>query len=1041
MASPQSGRAGYALSSGKSLSLTPGSRVLQTPLADEVIWRRLKEAGFDEESIKRRDKAALIAYIAKLEAEIFDHQHHMGLLILERKELASDYEQIKSKAETAELLYRRDQAAHLSALTEAKKREDSFKKAIGIKEECIASLEKALHEMRLESAETKVAAESRLTEARITLEDAQKKFSMAEAKLHAAESLQAEADRCNRAAERKLQEVEAREDDLRRRMTCFKSDCDKKGEEIVLERQSLSERQKALQQEHERLLDGQALLNQREEYVLSKTQELSRLEKELEDSRANIEDERRSINNEKSKLQLTEAALSKREEAVSRMEILLNKREQELLVLQEKIATKESNEIQKVVANHESTLRTKISDFDAELQVKQKAVEDEIEGRRRAWELREMDLKQREEQLLEAELDLEAQSRSLATKEKEVEELSKFLDEKEKNLRAAEQELELSKALLHKEKDECSKMKLELQQSLDYLEDRSKQVDCAKDKLEAIRSETNELSLLEMKLKEELDSVRVQKLELMDEADKLMLEKAKFEAEWEMIDEKREELRKEAEILAAERLAVSKFIKDERDSLRLERDVMRDQFNNDMETLSREREEFLDKMTCERSEWLNKMQQERKDLLMDVEAQKKELENCLEQKREELESHLREKLKNFEQEKKSELEKISFLKDKATKDLEEAALEIKKLETERMEINLDRERRNREWAELNTSIEELKVQRQKLEKQRELLHADREEILSEIERLKKFEDLKVALDNMAAAEMSQSDLTPAQPIGSPRRLLKQRALVRDADLNSQHQTDTQKITNGFGTPSMPKLDGDSHPTSTPFSWIKRCSELIFKQSAERERASTRYRDKNLISQADKSSSIPGQLLQSREFEMDGGNGKSQMSYSERPDLKYAIGEPKVIVEVPPVGKDMKGVPVLESEIVNDVTVSDRRILAGRKRRATNITHPGSLGHMEVEHNNKKRRQQEISVNPAEEDPSCPEGASSQMNVLENPKAFGSSTENQESVKEAEVVIVNTDINIIEVMAYKPKNSDIPIDQDASNHQQTISEKY
>ena len=78
--------------------------------------------------------------------------------------------------------------------------------------------------MRLESAETKVAAESRLTEARITLEDAQKKFSMAEAKLHAAESLQAEADRCNRAAERKLQEVEAREDDLRRRMTCFKSE-------------------------------------------------------------------------------------------------------------------------------------------------------------------------------------------------------------------------------------------------------------------------------------------------------------------------------------------------------------------------------------------------------------------------------------------------------------------------------------------------------------------------------------------------------------------------------------------------------------------------------------------------------------------------------------------------------------------------------------------------------------------------------------------------------------------------------------------------
>lgn len=64
----------------------------------------------------------------------------MGLLILERKELASDNEEVKSKAETAELLYMRDQAAHVTALNEAKKREDRLKKAIGIKEECIASV-------------------------------------------------------------------------------------------------------------------------------------------------------------------------------------------------------------------------------------------------------------------------------------------------------------------------------------------------------------------------------------------------------------------------------------------------------------------------------------------------------------------------------------------------------------------------------------------------------------------------------------------------------------------------------------------------------------------------------------------------------------------------------------------------------------------------------------------------------------------------------------------------------------------------------------
>lgn len=70
MASPSSGR----------LSITPSSRVLQSPLSDESIWKRLKEAGLDEVSIKRRDKAALIAYIAKLETEVRSYPLKYGFL-------------------------------------------------------------------------------------------------------------------------------------------------------------------------------------------------------------------------------------------------------------------------------------------------------------------------------------------------------------------------------------------------------------------------------------------------------------------------------------------------------------------------------------------------------------------------------------------------------------------------------------------------------------------------------------------------------------------------------------------------------------------------------------------------------------------------------------------------------------------------------------------------------------------------------------------------------------------------------------------------
>lgn len=70
MASPQPERLAITPSSARPLSITPGSRVLKTPLSDEAIWKRLRQAGFDEESIRRRDKAALIAYISKLEAEV-----------------------------------------------------------------------------------------------------------------------------------------------------------------------------------------------------------------------------------------------------------------------------------------------------------------------------------------------------------------------------------------------------------------------------------------------------------------------------------------------------------------------------------------------------------------------------------------------------------------------------------------------------------------------------------------------------------------------------------------------------------------------------------------------------------------------------------------------------------------------------------------------------------------------------------------------------------------------------------------------------------
>lgn len=64
----------------------------------------------------------------------------MGLLILERKELASKYEQVKALAESSELMHKHDSAMNKSALTESRKREECLKKTVGVKDACIASV-------------------------------------------------------------------------------------------------------------------------------------------------------------------------------------------------------------------------------------------------------------------------------------------------------------------------------------------------------------------------------------------------------------------------------------------------------------------------------------------------------------------------------------------------------------------------------------------------------------------------------------------------------------------------------------------------------------------------------------------------------------------------------------------------------------------------------------------------------------------------------------------------------------------------------------
>lgn len=943
------------------ISLTPGARVSTptttpstsglgfSPLSDESIWKRLSDAGFSEESIKRRDKAALIAYIASLEAEIYDLQHNMGLLILESKDWASKCEQAKLSTESVEVTRKRDRAALSSALAEAGKREDNFKKALGIQKQCVESLEKTLHEMRAECAEVKVSAENKMVEARHMIDDAEKKYAEAETKLHAAELAQADATRYQRAAERKLLEVEAREEDLRRRSLSFKSERDAKEKENALQRQSLSERNKSLNELQGRLAIEKDRLEKKEGDVLDKLQELSCREKELRAAEESLSTNRRNLMLEKSSMEYDKASISEREKAVIEKEALLDKRDKELLISQEKLATKEHDNAEKLRIEHENALKLRTAELEAQLEMRRKLVEEEIDAKRRTWELKELDLKHREEIILEKELELDVQMRTLAGKDKDIMERLAVVKERVNIVEKAEKEVELKKLQVEKEKEEAHRNSLTLQKSLHALEARKEEIIIAETDLQIMKSETSELLILETRLKEEIDLVRTQKLELEAEADKLKIEKSQFEMEWELIDEKREELRLEEERIAKEKLANSNYLKEERESLKMERDKIRDQYRQDLQSLCSEYAANLEELERKHSESLAQIQQERSDMLLEFEVKKRELEDKVSKRHEEIESYLMEKEKAIEEVKKNELQYISCLKENLKKEREQLTLDMKRLEVERVQISLDRERRDKEWAELNNLIEELKVQRQKLKKHRELLHADRGEIYAEIEHLKKLEKSKIPSGEIVVHEQPGPDLSNLETQATP--CFESQCMTHGLRLGSEGYIAKDGMNNNMHC--VQGLQGSS-PSTSSISWFKRWvlqRSMDEPSSGKDDRVPDSGSGDEGLRLDGKDYTEKGTLstehLHSPDTNKDGGR------FSEKADSD----EPKIIHEVPSSTGNAKELHDLEKDVIylSDNSLDALQTPSSRKRSIEILSEPPATSDEDPKQN-KKRKQ-------------------------------------------------------------------------------------
>ena len=462
-------------------------------------------------------------------------------------------------------------------------------------------------------------------------------------------------------------------------------------------------------------------------------------------------------------------------------------------------------------------------EFDTEMEIKLTSFEEEIEARKALLDQRESALSEQEDSVAQREQNLNLRLAELTSKEESLVKRSDELNEEERKLSSHREVVYIE---LQKEREEIRNMKLDLEKEKSFFEEEKREAIQAQEKLLITQNEREDLLILQMKLKEEIDSLRAQKVDLMVDAERLLAEKERFEIEWELIDEKKDELQKEAARIAEERRVIEEHLKNELDIIKQEKENLRIQFKNSTESLACEHKEFMNKMQQEHASWLSMIQQEREDLKRDIDIQRTELLNSAKARQMGIDSYLREKEDEFEQKKSKELEYINSEKETISSKLEHVRLELQKLEEERKEAMLERERREQELSEIKNTIDALNEQREKLQEQRKLLHSDREAITQQIQQLNELEELKIETENK---QLSLRQFGRSKHGDGDAENLKENGVhqSRDEDQNaSPKKCSSPKLILGK------KLDV-SPSVSTPISWVRKCAQVIFKRSSEK----------------------------------------------------------------------------------------------------------------------------------------------------------------------------------------------------------------
>ncbi|KAG6473473.1 hypothetical protein ZIOFF_067389 [Zingiber officinale] len=326
---------GNLVRKSKVLSFWREGEDLRERQSEAEVRRQFSEVGFHDETVlQKRDREALAQKISELEKELYQYQHHMGLLLIEKNELAAKAENLTKQLFEAQQFQKNMQAEHMAVISEFEKKDGNMQRAMDFQRQSIDNLEKALNEMHVETAEIKLEYQKKMSEAHALEAIVEDKYFELKGKMDFLDAKLAEVSQRSSELDRRSEDVDTRQLKLSIESSSFMIEY-----AFPVQRKEGIEKELAHQRQVLRALEQEVQGNQ--ESLAKWNNTCRKKEKELDEAWKALENSNVSLKSKEEDMCMRLRDFdAKAQEALVKQQFLQNK-EKELLEIEEHLTNRE----------------------------------------------------------------------------------------------------------------------------------------------------------------------------------------------------------------------------------------------------------------------------------------------------------------------------------------------------------------------------------------------------------------------------------------------------------------------------------------------------------------------------------------------------------------------------------------------------------------------------------------------------------------------------------------------------------------------------